>query len=565
MTLLPLVVAAIGAGLLVVAVRDARRASATIGLLGLGLVAALAAFVADPANSGPLGGEPVAIDGFARLFLVAAAVTGFLLSALWLGLPVAPVQGAVPTDGTPAFETGPAGAFLLFMAGATLALGIVSPLTALLPATLGGIAAFVAVGRLATDLRPRVGRGDAAVDEAEARVLSRRLGLDLLRAAVALALVVTALELLVGLTDAVAGGPFGVGAALLAVSGAVALRVGAVPVHAHAIRLAEHANRAAVPVLVLWGPALFALIALAGHEAAILPLGLPLSIERGVIAGVAVLTIAAGVVGALVQDDIDHLVAWSAVGDGGFVLLAFASSDPGAWGPARAWLLVLPLVKSALLAWALGVGRTFGTRSLYELRGWARRAPLLALALALITLATIGLPGFIAWDARLALIRGAFNEPLGTAVLGLSLFAIVPVVRTLWFGVDRPTSLVEAGPSERVRRPVPDLRRRVGVTARQVLELNRAPLSALFVLVLAIVALSLSLGGFDVRRSASADLPAPLPGAEQTEVPGPTFRPVPTEAPAPTEAPPPSAGRASPAPTPAGPTRSAAPSPRPTR
>jgi formate hydrogenlyase subunit 3/multisubunit Na+/H+ antiporter MnhD subunit len=561
MTLLPLVIAAIGGGLLSVAMRDARRASAGIGLLGLVIVAALAALLADPAATSPLGGEAVALDGFARLFLATAAVTGLLLSALWLALPVQRAGGASLPDETRVFETGPAAAFLLFVAGAALALGIVSPLTALLPSTLGGMAAFVAVGRLATDIRPRGGRGGSDVDEAEARLQSRRLGLDLLRAAVALALVVTALELLVGLADAVAGEPFGVGAALLAVAGAVALRVGAVPVHAHAIRLAEHANRAAVPVLVLWGPALFALVALAGHEAAILPLGLPLSIERGVIGGLAVLTIVAGALGSLVQDDVDHVVAYSAVGDGGFVLLAFASSDPAVWGPARAWLLVLPLVKSALLAWTLGVGRTYGTRSLLELRGWARRAPLLAVALMLVTVATVGLPGFMSWDARLALIRGAFSEPIRTAVLALSLIAVIAVVRVLWVGFDRPTTLVEGAPSERMRRPAPDLRRRVGNTTREILDLNRAPASAVIVLVLAILALAVSLGVFNARNAASADLPAPLPGAEPTAPPEPTFQPIPTEVPSP------SAGRSGGAATarPSASVTVAPASPRPTR
>lgn len=535
MTLLPLVVAAVGGGLLAVAVREARRASAGIGLLGLALVAALAALMADPARSSPLGGEAVALDAYARLVLVTAAVTGLLLGALWLVLPASRASAALPPDETPAFETGPAAAFLLFVATAALALGIVSPLGALFPATLGGVAAFVAVGRLATDIRPRVSRGDAALDEAEARVLSRRLGLDLLRAAAALALVVTGLELLTGLADAIAGEPFGVGTTLLAVALAVALRLGAVPAHAHTIRLAEHANRAAVPVLVLWGPALFALVALAGHEAAIIPLGLPLSAERGVIAGLAVLTIVAGAVGALVQDDVDHLVAYSIVGDGGFALLAFAAADAGAWGPARAWLLLLPLVKSALLAWALGLGRTYGTRSLLELRGWARRAPLLAVALVVIEMATIGLPGFVAWDARLALVRGAFSEPLRTAVLLLAVVAVLAILRVLVVGLDRPTTLVEAGPDERLRRPTPDLRRRVSSTARVALDLNRAPLSAAFVAALALLAIALSAGLLGLRAAASADLPAPLPGPEEI-VPAPTFQPIPTELPSPAAA-----------------------------
>jgi multicomponent Na+:H+ antiporter subunit D len=384
---------------------------------------------------------------------------------------------------------------------------------------------------LSSASRPRSGGTDEALAEAEAGALSRRLGAELLRVAIALALAVTSLELLIGLADVVAGQPFGVGAAALALAFAVALRMGFVPVHGHAARLARHASRAAVPVLSLWGPALFALAALAAFEAAVVPLGLPLSIERGVIAGLAILTIVAGGVGALVQDDIDHVVAYSILQDSGVVLLAFAAADSAAWAAARTWLLVLPVTKTALLAWSLTTGRTFGTRSLLELRGWARRAPLLGISLALVTLATIGLPGLASFDARLTLVRGALAEPVRVVVLLASLSSVIVVARMLVVGVDRPMALVDAAPDERLRRPPSDLRRRVGRTMRQTVDLNRAPLSAALVLGLALVASGVGAGLFGLRSAASEDRPAALPGPQPTTVPGPTFQPVATEAP----------------------------------
>ena len=529
MTLLPLIVAALGGGLLAWGARNTGRMGTVIGVLALGAVTLLAALSRDPGPGAALAGESVAFAGYARLFIGAGALTGLLVTLLAVALPRGPDAATLDaaTDGP-----GPGPAFLLFLGAAALALVVLSPVTALLPAAAGGLAGFVAVGRPPAASRPRGGRLDEALAEAEAGVSSLRLGTELIRIAVAVAIAITALELLVGLADVIAGEPFGVGAVFLALAFAVTLRTGTIPLHGHAARVIEGATRAAVPVLSLWGPALFALAALAGLEAAVQPLGLPLTLERGVVAGLAALTILAAGIGALAQDDVDHVVAYSILQDAGFVLLAFASADSGAWGPARAWLLILPVAKSALFGWALVLGRTFGTRSLPELRGWARRAPLLAVALVLVALATIGLPGLVSWAARAALVRSAFSEPLRTLVLAGSLTSALVVARLLLLGLYRPTPAVEAAPDERLRRPKPDLRRRVGATARETLDLNRAPVSAARVVALALLATGLGAGLFGLSAAATESPPAVLPGTAPSTGPAATFQPVPTETPA---------------------------------
>jgi formate hydrogenlyase subunit 3/multisubunit Na+/H+ antiporter MnhD subunit len=528
MTLLPLVVAAIGGGLLAWVARDAGRAGTVIGLVGLIVVALLAALLPDASLAGVLAGEPVALDAYGRLFLVVAAVTGLGLAVLWTTLPPVSREGLEGGDRVP----GPAASFLLFLGAAALAHGIASPAAALLPAAAGGLAGFVAVGRLTTGsqraLRSRV--PDDALDEAEAGILSRRLGMELLRTAIGLAGAVIAVEVLVDLPAVPERQGFAAGAASLALAAAVGLRIGVVPFQNHAARLAESVNREAVPVVAVWGPALFGLAALAGLDATVIPLGLPLSVERGVIAGLGVVTIIAGGAGAFVQDDLDHVVAWTIVQDGGFVLLAFAAADPSIWGPARTWLLLLPLAKSGLLAWALATGRTFGTRSVSELRGWARQAPLLAVGLVLVTLVTIGVPGFLSFDTRLALLRGALSEPIRSLALIGSLTSLAVVARLLLFGIARRTTAVARAPDERVRRPAPDLRRRVSATARQTLDLNRAPVSAAVVVALALVAVGVSAGLFGLRGAAAADVPSALAGSGSTR-PSPTFQPVPTDEP----------------------------------
>src|SRR5262249_12359129 len=146
---------------------------------------------------------------------------------------------------------------------------------------------------------------------------------------------------------------------------------------------------------------------------------------------------------------------------------AFAAVDSAAWGPARIWLLLMPLAKTALLAWTVVAVRTFGTRSLTDLRGWARGAPILALALAILIAPTLGIPGFASFQARLDLVAVALADPVRTLVVVLSLTTVVVLGRVLVVGLLEPTALVRAADDERLRRPAPDLRRRVSETARQ--------------------------------------------------------------------------------------------------
>jgi NADH:ubiquinone oxidoreductase subunit 2 (subunit N) len=538
MTLLPLIAVTIGGGILAWVARDSGRAGMFVAVASLAIAGAFAALLPEPSPA-TIAGEPIALTGYARLFLAVGSLTGLILALLSavLASPARSVAASrdngitvarAPADDRPVGAAAPA-AFLLFLGAAALALTVVAPGTALLPAAAGGLAAIAAVPRMIPWARSVA--ADAAFVEATAT--NRRLGLDVLRVMIALVAAVAALDLLVGPADLIAGNPAGVGLALLATAFGVGLRFGSVPFHVHAIQLLEGRDRLALPLLTLWGPALFALAALAAVHAGVVPFGLPLSAERGVVAGIAVLSIAGGIAGALLQDDIDHVVAWSIVGDAAFVLLAFAAPDAASWGSARAWLVILVTVKSALLAWALAVGRTFGTLSLSQLRGWARRAPALAVALALIALATVGVPGFAAFEARRDLVAQALGDPIWMAVFVGSFASVVIVLRMLVVGLQQPAPGISASPGEAFRRPPPDLRRRTSATTAQLLDLNRAPLSAVLVLALAVLGLVVGLGLFGLRDVAAADVPASLLGAQPPSNAGPALQPVPTDPPPP--------------------------------
>ena len=155
------------------------------------------------------------------------------------------------------------------------------------------------------------------------------------------------------------------------------------------------------------------------------PLALPLGNEQLIIVAVAIVTLAGGALAAFLQDDLRHTTGYLVVADGAFVLLGFAALTPDAWGPARVWLVTIAATKTALATWAAVMEGRFGTRSIPELRGWIRRSPLLGAALLLTTVATFGLPGWAAFQARTTLAELTAAPPLD-GVLVILAFLTLP-------------------------------------------------------------------------------------------------------------------------------------------
>ena len=194
------------------------------------------------------------------------------------------------------------------------------------------------------------------------------------------------------------------GFAYLGFAVAVAIRFGAIPFHFWAARLADAAPEVTLPMLMAWGPAAFAIVALAWADQSVAPLVLPLTAERVAVVAVGAVSAVLGMVAAWIQDDLEHVVGYTIIADAGIAILGLAALDPAAWEPARTWILVFVTVRSAFAAWAVAVRGAFGTRRISELGGWAARAPILGLTLVVIAVAAVGWPGFVAWDARAALV-----------------------------------------------------------------------------------------------------------------------------------------------------------------
>ena len=420
------------------------RFGAAVGILAL-LLVVIIVFAMDapqieeggrPGPGSPLGGLLVT-SAYLRLVVGLWALMSVLVTAIaWLLGGRSALRGLLP-------------ATLAAIAGGTISLAAVSLELAAAAAAATGLAALLIV---------LPGRGPASVAAAARELRTSLLGGAILLAAVAALPVLAQLVLLGrgggttsgGGTAAGAEVDAGIGLVLLAGTAAVAIRYGVLPFHLRIPRLADVVDPVGLPLLLAWIPLPIAVVSITALDTLVAPLALPLSGERLILVAFAALTLGGAALAAYLQDDLRHLTGYLVVADAGLLILAAAALDPLAWGPARAWIVVLAASKTALGAWTAVTENRFGTRSIPDLRGWMRRSPLLAAALVLTALATYGLPGWVAFEAR-ATLTSLAADGAGSMLLLLATFLTLPAyLRLLVLGTGQVTSRVDGAAPERI-------------------------------------------------------------------------------------------------------------------
>ncbi len=514
MTVVPFLAVGGIAGTLSLLIRAHRGWSTVVALVGLVAMAGMAGAIS-PSSTITIGGSQLAGSDWLRLYAILGSVVGVLL---------------VLVDVTAVHEPDVPGVIVLGLAAGVLALAAVDPGIAAIAATAGGLAGILVAAPVGAAARA------AFVGTRELRAL-----------AVAGTLAIVATAWIARPLGALVNVPAVFGIAYLAFAMAVAIRFGAIPFHVWAARVADAAPGVALPLLMAWGPAAFAAVALVWIDQSVAPLILPLSSERAVIAAVGALSVVLGLIAALVQDDLEHVVGYTIVSDAGFVVLGLAVLDPAIWEPVRTWLLVFVVARSALAAWVVAVDGGFGTRRIPDLGGWARRTPVLAAGLVVIAVSTVGLPGIAVWDSRATIASLALPKPIAVLVTAAPLASLLVYGRILAAGVARRSPAVLDGRGERPGWPTskptrPMLGRgsveraferleHVGGGALDVVwtipaaaRWNRMPVASIVVLVLAGLAAAVAGGGLGVPAAARA-VPAivsPGPGAPGAEGPGPS-------------------------------------------
>jgi hydrogenase-4 component F len=477
--------AGVGIGL-----RAHARAAAAIGCVGLA-AASLAALLIDPDQAVIIGGGGLAGTAYLRLFLVLGSLVG-------LGLAIAGLAGGTRRD-APAVT-------LAILGSCCLTLSLVDPRAAVLTATAGGLFGVIVT------LVPSSGRVSATVGIRETRAV-----------VVAGAMAIAATAWFGRDLSDLAAVPAVFGLAYLAFAVAVAIRFGAIPFHLWAARLTDVVPETTLPILTALAPASLAIVALAWTDASVTPLLVDLGAARAIVLAIAIASIVLAAFAAFVQDDIEHVLGYSIVGDAGVIILALAALDPEAWAPARIWILAFVVARGAFAAWAAGIRACFWTGRVADLRGWARRSPILAGALVLVVVASVGFPGLVAFDARRSIVELALDSPLASIILLCTLAPLAYYGRLLAVGL---------APADRVVEPIDAWRPRLtpfDTTAsrrwlRTTWDTNRAFSTASIALLLGLLAVATSAGAFG-SPEAAAGLPPGLEAPGEIVGPIPSFEP----------------------------------------
>ncbi|HXU86787.1 MAG TPA: hypothetical protein VN773_13385, partial [Verrucomicrobiae bacterium] len=247
MTVLPFLVVAAVFGTASLLVRGQRGWSTSFALVGLGLMAASAASIG-PSAAIRIGGAVLAPSEWLRLYALLGSVVGLLFVAI---------------DASAVHEPDVPGIIVLGLGAAVLALALPDPVIAVVAATAGGLAGILVAAPVGAAARA------AFVGVRELRAL-----------AIAGALAIAATAWLARPLGDLVEAPAVFGLAYLAFAIAVAVRFGAIPFHLWAARVADAAPGIALPLLLAWGPAAFAAIALVWIDQSVAPLALPLGGER---------------------------------------------------------------------------------------------------------------------------------------------------------------------------------------------------------------------------------------------------------------------------------------------
>ena len=482
MTLLLLISVALATGFTTMLVGDLpRRVSLLIGLAGSLAVLAIA-YALPSEESVVIGDIAIVVTPVIRAMTVAWSATVAVLGLIELGV------GGRPT------VVGPS---LLGLAVAAMALATRDAASSVAALAAGSVAGVVIPGLHGWLEGPTPGRL-ATTQRGALAVLGSAL-----IALLAIAWGASPAGPLGGAigTDLTPASRTAIGLALLVMVVAVAIRSGMIPAHVWAARFMEGVSPLAIPAAFAWGSAAFVLAALDWSQVALGPdaAGTP---ERLLIISLGLASVVLGGLAAMFHDDIEHVLGYSILADAGVAVLAFASLEPAAAAAARNWLVASATVKTAFAAWCGVVRATYGGHRLADLGGWARHAPLLGIAFGAILLAAIGLPGMALFDARAGLISGSM--PGIGSILALLVTAMPAVYfgRIALAGVAPISAAVGGGPSGRPKRTRGRAAGWSGGPLRQALlglpaeaRANRAPLLALGVLALSLMALATAMGG----------------------------------------------------------------------
>jgi len=263
---------------------------------------------------------------------------------------------------------------------------------------------------------------------------------------------------------------------------AVAFKFGAVPFHMW-VPDVYHGAPTSVTLFIGTAPkiASFALaIRLLAHGLGVAP-----GNWVQMLAVIAVLSLVIGNLVAIAQANLKRMLAYSAIGNVGFILLGFVCANGAGYQASLGYTLVYVLTALGSFGVILLAGSAAGeAEEIADYKGFAAREPWLALLMLVLMLSTAGVPPFVGFWAKLWIIQALLDsQHLALALLAMlvSVIGAFYYLRVVWYMYFEPAAPAHAA------APAP--------AARVVLTLNTLAVLALGLLPNALLALCARLIG----------------------------------------------------------------------
>jgi NADH-quinone oxidoreductase subunit N len=194
---------------------------------------------------------------------------------------------------------------------------------------------------------------------------------------------------------------------------------------------------------------------------------------------VAVLSLVLGNVIAIAQTNLKRMLAYSAIGNVGFILLGFVAGTEQGYEAALYYTIVYVLMALGSFGVIVLASRAgFEAEEIADYRGLHARDPLLALAMLVLMFSTAGIPPFVGFWAKLQVFEALWATDhlalvmLAAAVSVVGVFYYLRIVKVMYF--DEPGELPRGDSPSGVRMAL-------GLNALAVLALGLLP-NALLVL-----------------------------------------------------------------------------------
>ncbi|NBW31219.1 MAG: hypothetical protein EBR48_00960 [bacterium] len=222
----------------------------------------------------------------------------------------------------------------------------------------------------------------------------------------------------------------------LGVSIVLIVAAGVFPFHSRLIKIFEALPIVGSLLVGVWIPSALALIVMS--ELSVLASSITDPLGGAIVPGILLAgaaTLVFGAVSALLHDDIGEIVGFIAVGNAGWLALAAAAALQSPTDTSSR-LIVLPgtLAISLFGLWLVSVRRRYGTTSISELGGWARRTGANGIALISAIVALAALPPGAVLAARLNLLLLGGNPLIALFAIIGQLLLIAAAIRLLLVG-----------------------------------------------------------------------------------------------------------------------------------